>query len=61
MVTYLNDGNGDPCAGQLKAKLFEANSSKAMDLCFDENLGLALPTGSIVPKISKLKHEENLA
>ncbi len=45
-LSYLNEGKGDPCAGQLKAMLFEATSSKATRLSLDENFGLALPTGS---------------
>ena len=42
----LNDGNGDPCAGQVKPTEFCTFSSKATRFSLDENFGILLPTGS---------------
>ena len=46
IVSYLNDGMGDPCAGQMRARLLEATSSKDSEFIFDANFGAADPTGS---------------
>ena len=43
---YLKEGNGDPCAGQVNAKVCNAFSWYAARLDFEENFGIALPTGS---------------
>ena len=49
---YLKEGNGDPCAGQVNAKVCNAFSWYAARLDFEENFGIALPTGSeIIPDI----------
>ena len=42
----LNDGNGDPCAGQVSATEFLTFSSKATRFILEENFGMLLPTGS---------------
>ena len=47
----LNDGNGDPCAGQVRANDFATRSSKATRFIFDENFGRLLPTGSEMGKM----------
>ena len=43
---YLNEGNGDPCAGHVNAKVCNAFSWYAARFDFEENFGSALPTGS---------------
>ena len=43
---YLNEGNGDPCAGHVNAKVCKAFSWYAARFDFEENFGSALPTGS---------------
>ena len=49
---YLKEGNGDPCAGQVNAKVCNAFSWYAARLDLEENFGIALPTGSkIIPDI----------
>ena len=42
----LNDGNGDPCAGQVNATEFSTFSTKATRFILEENFGMLLPTGS---------------
>ena len=42
----LNDGNGDPCAGQVNATECSTFSSKATRFILEENFGMLLPTGS---------------
>ena len=44
--SYLNDGTGDPWAGQTNARLLKTMSSNATEFILDENFGLELPTGS---------------
>ena len=46
LKTNLNDGRGEPCAGQVSATDFATFSSNAVSLIFEENLGILLPTGS---------------
>ena len=52
----LNDGKGDPCAGQVSAKDFSTRSSKATRFSFEENFGRLLPTGS---ETGKLVYDQN--
>ena len=52
----LNDGKGDPCAGQVRATDIPIRSSKATRFIFEENFGRLLPTGS---EKGKSWHEEN--
>ena len=52
----LNDGKGDPCAGQVRATDMPIRSSNATRFIFDENLGRLLPTGS---EIGKVLHDKN--
>ena len=44
--SYLNDGTGDPWAGQTNARILKTMSSNATEFILDENFGLELPTGS---------------
>ena len=44
--SYLNDGTGDPWAGQTNARLLVTMSSNATKFILEENFGLELPTGS---------------
>ena len=43
---YLNDGDGDPCAGQVSAMALLATILKADSSRMLENLGLVEPIGS---------------
>ena len=45
-LTYLNEGIGEPCAGQMRARAEDATSSNDIEFIFEENFGAALPTGS---------------
>ena len=45
-IYYLKEGNGDPCAGHVKASACDAFSWYAARLDFEENFGRELPTGS---------------
>ena len=42
----VNDGTGDPWAGQTNARILKTMSSNATEFILDENFGLELPTGS---------------
>ena len=42
----LNDGSGEPCAGQVNATDWTTLSSNATRFSLDENFGILLPIGS---------------
>ena len=46
MKSNLNDGKGDPCAGQVSATDLSTLSSNATRFNLEENFGVLLPTGS---------------
>ena len=46
LITNLNPGMGDPCAGQVRAKEEDKTSDKPLMLSFEANFGMALPIGS---------------
>ena len=48
--TNLKDGNGCPCAGHVKLKDADFSILNAFILSLEENLGSALPTGSMTQK-----------
>jgi len=49
--TYLNEGVGEPCAGQVREIPNPADILKADKSTMDENFGLADPIGSIFETI----------
>ena len=46
MTYYLKPGNGEPCAGQVKAVGELLTTSKPLKVSFPANFGFALPMGS---------------
>ncbi len=54
MLSNLNDGMGEACAGQDKARLDPEDLKKVADFNSDENLGALPPTGSKRIKIEIL-------
>ena len=47
LITHLNDGMGDPWAGQVMLKVVAFLSSTELVLSFEGNLGPADPIGSM--------------
>ncbi len=51
---YLNDGKGNPCAGQGKANSLETFRVKTRPSVARENFGFAPPIGSVYDNINLL-------
>lgn len=58
MKANLNVGNGDPWAGQSKARLVEMVSENPWKSDFWENFGFAPPMGSICEEKQILVHND---